>query len=413
VRSKDGAPIAVEQALRILVQAAEPFTETERVALADAWGRVLAEDVRADRDFPPTDRSAMDGYAVRSADATTAGSVLRVIGEVRAGQSADVAVTPGTAVRITTGAIVPAGADAVAMVERTTTTDDGGSVRLHDAVSLGENVRGRAGEASRGDGILAPGSPIHAAEIGVLASVGRARPQVFRRPAVCVLSTGDEVVSPDASGLADHQIRNSNVPALCAMLREMGVEARDLGNASDDRADLAERVGAGLTGDLLLLTGGVSVGTYDLVAATLAAAGAERLFHGVAMKPGKPVLAARRGACLAIGLPGNPVSACTVFAVLVAPALRRRMGLSRWDNAVVTAMLDEPLDVKPGRATYHLARLDPSHGRFRARTARSRGSGDVLSMARANAWLITPAEGGKFPAGAELPALPWRDYQLR
>jgi molybdopterin molybdotransferase len=405
VKVRSDPPISIDEALRILLAAVEPI-DTERIDLAGAAGRVLAEDVRADRDFPPADLSAMDGYAVRSADASRPGAVLRVLGEARAGGAPGIVVAPGTASRIMTGAVLPAGADAVVMVERT--TERGDSVELHDVAAPGQNVRARGVEAVRGSVAVRGGARIRAAEIAALAAVGSARPLVYRRPAVSVVATGDEIVPAATAHLADHQIRNSNAPAVCALLGAMGAQVSDLGTVADDRAALDERLAAGLEGELLLVTGGVSVGTHDLVADGLTRAGAERLFHGVSMKPGKPVLAVRRGRCLAVGLPGNPVSACTVFAVLVAPALRRLMGLSRWDNVYLRATLDEPLAARSGRATYHLARLEAADGVLHARPIDSRGSGDVLSLVRADGWLVTPAAGGDFAAGTELPALPWR-----
>jgi molybdopterin molybdotransferase len=400
-----GRPIEVERALAALTSAVEPPVETEVVDLAAAVGRVLAQDVAADRDFPPADLSAMDGYALRSADAGVPGAVLRIRGEVRAGRPPEAGVEPGTAVRIMTGAIVPAGADAVVMVERTAVRGD--AVEIVDAVVRGQNVRQRGCEARRGTVVLEAGTSVRAAEVAALASVGRARPRVYRLPRVAVLSTGDEIVPAARDEIAPHEIRNSNVPALRAMLAAMGIDAVDLGNVRDDRPSLDARIADGLAHDLLLVTGGVSAGTYDLVSAGLAARGATILFHGVAMKPGKPVLAARGAAGLAVGLPGNPVSACTVFAVLVAPALRRRMGLARWESPELLATLDEPLSAKAGRTTYHLARFETRGRRLHARAVDSRGSGDVLSMARADGWVVTPSTGGEYPAGSELPALGW------
>jgi molybdopterin molybdotransferase len=409
VKPGGGTLLAVESATRILVESFGPPQETETVDLDRALGRVLAEEVRADRDFPPADVSAMDGFAVRSADAAYAGAVLRVVGEVRAGEAPVPEVVAGTAVRIMTGAIVPRGADAVVMVERTSPVADG-AITLREPVSRLENVRQRAGETSRGDLVLAAGRAIGPAAIAALASVGRARPVVFRRPVVSVLSTGDELVPPSAPSVADHRIRDGNAPALAALLRTLGLEPRTLDRVADDRDALAERIAAGLTGDLLLVTGGVSAGAYDLVAEAFAAAGTERLFHGVAMKPGKPLLAVRRERVIGVGLPGNPLSACTAFSVLVAPALRRRMGLARWENATIPASLEAPLEGKPGRESWHLAHLEWRGGRVVARVVPSRGSGDVLSMARANGWVVTPREGGRFPAGAEITALPWSGF---
>jgi molybdopterin molybdotransferase len=226
------------------------------------------------------------------------------------------------------------------------------------------------------------------------------------------LSTGDEIVEPDRTPSA-HQLRNSNGPMLLGQLRELGVEGRYVGNAADTDDELNDKLRQGLASDLLLVTGGVSVGEYDLVGRALERAGMEPLFHGVAMKPGKPILAGRCAGCLVVGLPGNPVSAYTGFAVLVAPALRKMLGYRSWGNLHVDAVLQQPLRTRPGRVTYHLARIEYADGRFSGRSVSSTGSGDVLSMARANGFLITPPEAAGLEAGAPLRALLWRDAEFR
>jgi molybdopterin molybdotransferase len=404
--------IAIEQAVRLIARAAEPLG-TEEVSLEKAAGRVLAEAVVADRDFPPTDRSAMDGFAVRSADFEGRGSHLSVVGEVPAGDSAEgIEVGPGQAVRIFTGSVIPPGADAVVMVERTVEDRASGSVEIEISPERGAHIRRRGSEFLRDDVVLEAGSPIHAPEMAALAAVGRTRVEVHRRPAVNVLSTGDELVEPEQAP-RDHQVRNSNGVALLAQLDELGLKGRRLGIAFDSRAALERLLRRGLEGDVLLVTGGVSVGSYDIVAEVLTDAGMELLFHKVAVKPGKPVLAGRCRSCLVIGLPGNPLSAYTGFAVFVAPALRRLMGYRRWENVTFTASLAEPLRCGQDRVTYRLARLEPGATGFVARVVRSAGSGDVLSMARANGFLVTPAGEHEFEPGAELPAMLWRDFMQR
>ncbi len=405
--------IGVAEARAKLLQAAVP-TDVVEVALADALGRVLARPIVADRDLPPTDRSAMDGYAVRAADLAGAPCSLRRTGEVRAGQPVgDVRVEARGAVRIYTGAIVPPGADAVVMVEQTEETGDGREVRFREPVRAGQHIRRCGEDVLRGATVLRPGTAIHAAEVAALATVGATRVPVHRPPAVSVLSTGDEIVEAGRTPAA-HQVRNSNACALVAQLRELGLAARDLGNAPDDPAGHAAALRRGLEGDLLLVTGGVSVGRYDLVAQTLAELGMELLFHKVAMKPGKPVLAGRRGGTLVVGLPGNPVSAFTGFVVLVAPALWKLAGLAHGTTqAEVRAELAEPLFAKPGRTTYHLGRVAWSGDRWRARPVPNVSSGDVLSLARANAFLITPADGGPLGSGEAVAAILWRDFWAR
>jgi len=404
--------IQIYEATQILADETAPLG-VEDVGLADAHGRVLARSVSADRDFPPTDRSAMDGFAVRAADLPGGKRSLKVIAELPTGTSAEgIRVGPGEAVRIFTGAVLPAGADAVVMIERTRENQAAGSVEIDAAPSVGEHVRRAGSEMARGRQVLEAGTPIHAPEIAALAAVGQARVRVFIRPSIKVLATGDELMPPGQAP-QKHQSRNSNSATLLAQLAEMGLRGEDLGIGRDDLPDLDGLLRRGLDGDLLLITGGVSVGKYDLVGRALERAGMRLLFHKVAVKPGKPILVGRCGRCLVVGLPGNPVSAYTGFAIFVAPALRRMLGYRRWANLQVQAVVARPPDQAPGRTTYHLARVEYAGSRFVAHHAGSQGSGDLLSMARANAFVVTPPAGEDLKEGAILPALLWRDFQFR
>jgi molybdopterin molybdotransferase len=404
--------ISVRDALQLLEGAAHALDPVE-VPLDACQGLVLAEAVAADRDLPPTDRSAMDGFAVRAEDIPQDGQELEVIGELRAGQAVgDLRVGAGQAARIMTGASVPPGADTVVMVERTTELDERRRVRIDERPGKGQHIRRRAEELRLGEVAVSPGAPIHAPEIAALASVGHTSVRVHRTPVVHVLSTGDEVVEPGRDA-ADHQVRNSNGYALLAQLADLGVAGRYLGIAGDERGVLEDRLDRGLAGDLLLVTGGVSVGDYDFVREALAAAGMQRLFHGVAVKPGKPILAGRTNDCLVFGLPGNPVSTYTAFAVFVAPALRRMQGYRHWKNERLPAVLAEPLRTRPGRETYHLARLTVRSEGLTAVPVTHAGSGDVFALARANGFLVTPESGASLAAGATVPAFLWKDFDLR
>jgi molybdopterin molybdotransferase len=396
----------------LLAGVAEP-TEVVRLPLDACFRLVLAEAVLADRDTPASDRSAMDGFAVRAADAKQPGARLRVAAEVRAGESAaGVRVEPGTAARILTGATLPDGADSVVMLEHVEERSEDGTIVVGRAVAPGDHVRTRASDLRAGETVVAPGRPIYAPEIAAMAAVGHTRVQVHRPPVVGLLSTGDEVVEPDRDPQA-HQVRNSNAGMLLAQLRELGLGGTYLGTAGDTAGELREKLARALRSDLLLVTGGVSVGRYDLVPPTLDSLGMRLLFHKVAMKPGKPILAGVCDGCLVIGLPGNPVSAFAGFAVFVAPILRRMMGYREWENPPLSARLDAPLSAKPGRRTYHLARLRREGTELVGARSESTGSGDVLSLVRANGFLITPEEGGEFAAGTVLPALAWPDAELR
>jgi len=404
--------ISIDDAMQLLLEAT-PVLGIEEVSLADACGRVLTENVFTDRELPPTDRSAMDGFAVRSADLSGERSILRVVGEIRAGQPLEaIRVGRGEAVRIMTGAIVPPGADAVVMVEVTEEDTASKAVHIMKLPKPGQHIRWKGEDVEAGTVILEDGMPIDAPEIAALAAVGKVIVKVRRRPVVSILTTGDEVVHP-AGTPGEHQVRNSNSSTLVAQLAGMGIEGRDLGVASDTGDALDRALSEAVDGDVLLMTGGVSMGRYDLVGDALERAGMELLFHKISVKPGKPILAGRCGRCLVVGLAGNPVSAFTGFVLLVAPVLRKMLGYRHWNNNEVSATLIEPCRGSKGRTTYLLARVEFRDGRYVAVPVRSSGSGDVVSMARANAFLICPGGLRQMAAGTEFQALLWADSWLR
>jgi molybdopterin molybdotransferase len=398
--------LAVTDALKLLldaVSALDPLT----LPANESLGLTLAERILADRDFPPADRSAMDGFAVRAADCAEAGRSLVVIGEVRAGQDAGaVMVGTGEAVRIFTGGVIPRGADAIVMVEVTEEDLAAGSVVVKERAEAGQHIRRRGEDIRAGETVIESRTVVRAAEIAALAAVGCTRVKVARPPRVAVMSTGDEVVEAEVTP-APHQVRNSNARMLMAQVQEMRAEARYLGIAVDERAALDAMIADGLTGDVLILTGGVSVGEYDLVGAALIRAGCEVLFHTVSMRPGKPILAAKRGECLVLGLPGNPISAFTGFQVFVKPALRKLMGDPQPVAAPIRATLLEPLRRRPGRLTYHLAHLRWVDGKPFVAGVSSASSGDVLSLVRANSFVIAPGDTLAIPAGSDVDVLPW------
>ena len=398
--------LQVAEALRILLDAVQPLASVE-LSSQDALGLTLAERVVADRDMPPTDRSAMDGFAVRAVDCATPGRSLKLKGEVRAGQdAAGIDVGPGEAVRILTGGVIPRGADAVVMVEVTEEDRAAGTVVVKDRLQPGQHIRRQGEEMRAGESVIEPGTIVRPAEIAAMAAVGRTRIAVVRPPRVRVLSTGDEVVEAEATP-APHQVRNSNARMLMAQLQSLRAEVRCLGIAGDEASALRKRIADGLTGDVLILTGGVSVGEYDLVGAALIEAGCEVLFHNVSMRPGKPLLAAKREGCLVLGLPGNPVSAFTGFQVFVAPALRKLMGHPVPVMPQIRATLEVELRRKPGRLTYHLAQLSFREGHPVVAPVASASSGDVFSLVRANAFIVAPGDAQSIPQGAEVDVLSW------
>jgi molybdopterin molybdotransferase len=382
--------ISVEETLERILGRVAPLGE-EQVGLLEALGRVLAEAIVSPRDIPPWPNSSMDGYALRSADTTAARPerpvALRVAGRVAAGMVAERPLGPGEAYRILTGAPLPSGADAVIPQEEVIL--EGERVRVQRPVGGAECVRARGEDVRAGDTVLARGRVLGAAELGLLATVGRLQVPVVRRPVVGVLSTGDEVV--DLGGaLGPGQIPNSNTYALMAQVREAGGEPVNLGVARDDLADIERRLRWGLASDLLISSAGVSVGDHDFVKAALEALGAEQHVWLVNMRPGKPVTfatvpCADRAALPIFGLPGNPVSAMVTFELFVRPAIRRLGGYPDLGRPVVRARAAEPIP-NPGARRGYL-RVTLTRGadqRHEARLTGAQGSGILRSMVAAD-----------------------------
>jgi len=405
--------IPLDEALQRVLEATPrlPVEERSLAAAGQAW---LAEPVRLDRDLPPADHAAMDGFAIRAADAGSPGALLVVIGEIAAGVEPRMSLGPGQAVRIMTGALVPEGADAVVPIEETAAPDPH-AVRLRSTVVPGAHVR-RRGEVLREGSVLLPaGAHLGPAEVGLLAAAGHTRVAVRRAPCIGLLSTGDEVVEPDTlPGPA--QIRNSNAATLGAQAAAEGARVDYLGIAADSAPDLEARITTGLERDVLVLSGGVSMGVYDLVAGALTRAGVEIRFSRVAIKPGKPTVFGCRtsagGTTLVFGLPGNPVSCMVVFRLLVAPALRRMQGAERLAETRVSARLVGKLDPTPRREAFHPARLNWSDSGFVAEPVRHQGSGDLVAWRAANGMIRLPADTGAAP-GDRVEALLDRDFALR
>lgn len=391
-----------EQALEVVMEHARGASvarTVETVGLLDSVGRVLAEPVRADRDQPPFNRSTRDGYAVRAQDT---GGMLRVVGSVRAGERWEKSLEAGEAVEIMTGAPVPAGANAVVMVEHTAL--ENGTLRVSEGrdVRVGQNIVLGGAEALAYALLLRVGTVIGAAEIAVAASCGCAELRVSVKPGVAIVATGDELVELDEP-MEDAQIRNSNSYALAAMVRAEGGEAVRLAVARDTREDVRARIAESRKADLLVLSGGVSMGKYDLVEEVLAELGAEFFFTGALIQPGKPVVFGRLprdgGWSYFFGLPGNPVSTQVTFGLFVAPMLRALAGREEIAPQFVEARLAD--DVKGGAK---VTRFLPAElaGDWEGVTVRAvgwQGSGDVAANARGNCYVVLPAERGEFRTG--------------
>jgi molybdopterin molybdotransferase len=394
--------IPVDAALAAVLEAT-PTLPAEEAPLGEAAGRVLAEPVRADMDMPPFDRAAMDGYALRSADVAARPATLALVGRVRAGEMPSASLGPGEAVSIMTGAPVPPGADAVLQVEKSRLVD-GGRVELLAEVAPGLNVAPRGSEARRGDLLLEAGDRIDPATIAVLAAHGYASVRVGRRPRLALIVTGDELV--DVSELpGPARIRNSNGPAVHAQAAAAGALVQSLGILPDDLERLAEAVGRGLDADVLVASGGVSAGAFDLVEDAFARHGVQVAFERVAIKPGAPLVFGRRGRTLVFGLPGNPVSAQVTFELFVRPALLKLQGARSLSRPRVEVELLSPARNRSGRDYFLPARACFSGGRLLAEPLRSLGSADAAAHARANALVLLHAERREALAGERAPAL--------
>jgi molybdopterin molybdotransferase len=386
--------------------------EPEPVFLLDALGRVLAEDVHADSALPPFDNSAMDGYAIRAEDVARTsranGVRLPVIGEVPAGHPADQELRAGTAMRITTGALLPRGADTVVPVED---TDDGarGASALPEAVTIylalkrGANVRRAGDDVRRGEKILTAGTLIRPAEIALLAAVGRDPVPVYRRPRVALLATGDELVSPSQQP-GPGQIRNVNEFSTAALVLRYGGLPVLLGIAPDRLEEVAAKLeeASGQGADLIVASAGVSVGAYDVVKDAVRAHGSIDLWK-VRMRPGKPLaFGAYRGLPF-FGLPGNPVSAMMTFEQFVRPVLRVMAGHTQWRKPTIAVTLLETIE-SDGRETYARAWVERQADRWIARLSGGQGSNMLGSLARANALVVVPDGITRLDAGASVHA---------
>ena len=411
--------ISVEEALsRILAffSALEP----EEKPILDALGQVVAEDVASGMDIPPHDNTAMDGYAVRASDTAGASAeapvTLRVIGELAAGYLFEGAVEPGTAVRIMTGAPMPSGADAVVPFEETdeqagrsfgSFSKSRDSVGIMKAAMSGANVRRAAEDVRRGQVIIERGAVLHPAQIGVLASLGRATVRVHRRPVVAILSTGDEVREP-GQPLQPGQIYDSNAYSIAALVAACGGIPRRLGIAKDTVEALTAKLREGLDADMLVTSAGVSRGDYDVVKDVLAKEG-EIDFWTVRMRPGKPLafgaFASGGRRVPHIGLPGNPVSSMVSFELFGRPAIFKMLGRSDWQRPSVRAIADERIPNTDERRVFARAIVTMRDGRYHASLTGPQGSGILTSMAVANALAVVPEDMPGIAAGDDVEAL--------
>jgi molybdopterin molybdotransferase len=390
--------LSVSEAQSLVLAKAHVLSAAPVPLSYELLGQVLAEDVVSDIDMPPFDKSLMDGYAVRSADLSDGKALLTVVEELTAGQTPKRALAAGQATRIMTGAPIPAGADAVVMIERTRPASDD-RVQIEDRPPRpGQNIMPRGREMRRGEIILSAGAPLRPQEFGVLATVGRITIAVIPRPRVTILSTGDEIV--DASQKPQPgQIRNGNGPMLQAQVARAGGIPQYLGISHDRAEELRSRIKQGLQSDIFVLSGGVSAGKLDLVPGALQELGVQAHFHKVEMKPGKPVFFGTWKKTLVFGLPGNPVSALACFELFVRPSIRRLAGHEKPGPFFVEATLAENFTYKTDRPTYYPAWMNWEGKGYEVRPVPWFGSPDLRALTQANAFIFIAAGEHELPAG--------------
>ncbi len=401
--------ISHHEAVRLVLENT-PRLQVVRAPLEEAQGLALAEDLRARFDSPPFDNSAVDGYALRSRDAVT-GRTFRVVDEAPAGRPARKKVGEGEAIKIFTGGVVPEGADAVAMVENT--SGWGEEFELKKAVLPGNNVRKSSEDVRKGEVILRASTEVGAPEIALAATQGYGWLPVYRRPKIVVLSTGTELVEPGARDLSPGEIFDSNSFALLAQALDAGADARRLYAASDDAGVLRAAMEEALSSaDVVVTSGGVSVGEKDLVKGALLSLGVEQVFWGIKLKPGKPVFFGTREDACFFGLPGNPVSAMVCFELFVRPALMRMMGREDKRRPRIEVYFDRNVENRFGRMHAMRVRLSRTEKGWRAESVGAQGSGLVSSLTKADALALIGPESEGVRAGEPVEAIVLREEVL-
>ena len=360
----------------------------EVVRIEEAIGRVLTEEITSDMDIPPFNKSAMDGYALSSREVKDIPMVLKVKSRIKAGKYYKGKLGEKESLKIMTGAPLPEGADCVVMKEDTEILSDG-SLKILKKPSLGENVCFKGEDVKKGKVVIKRGVTLRGTEIAVCASVGKGRVLVYKKPRVSILNTGDEIVEPDGR-ITFGKIRNSNGPMLIALLKRIGINADYLGIVKDEEKDLISKIKKGLVSDIFIISGGVSMGDYDLVPDVLERCGVKKIFHKVAIKPGKPLFFGKKGAHLIFGVPGNPVSTYLLFLTVIKPALNKMMGrITRLDFR--KGMLKSDYSQRPGRKRFVPAKIIREENRYEVYPLREyHGSADIISLVKANGFMIIP-----------------------
>jgi molybdopterin molybdotransferase len=394
--------ISVEDALNQILEVIVPLGR-EKVSILDSIGRVIGEDIYANRNIPPKDNSAMDGYAVRWEDTRGASIsrpvILKVIEDIPAGTIPRKNIASGESSRIMTGAPIPDGANAIVRVEDT--EKDGQRVKVFVKAKEGQDIRHAGEDVTEGELVISQGDVIRPAEIGMLAALGRSFVSLYQRPLIAVVATGDELVDIDENPTS-WQIISSNSYSIAAQIIDCGAISLQIGIAKDNRDDLVSKFTAALRADIIVSSGGVSVGDYDLVKDVMNEVGNEMKFWQVAMRPGKPLAFGSMGGIPVFGLPGNPVSSMVSFEQFVRPSILKMMGHKNLFRRIVKATLKDDITKKKGARHFIRARVNYENGRYFASTTGEQGSGILKSMVMANGLIILPEYATSVKKGEEV-----------
>ncbi len=399
--------ISVSEALKLILEGSSALP-SQIIPVENAQSFALVNDVKSDRPLPPFDRVAMDGFAVKSEDFTSETMEFKIAGQVQTGVSSKLVVGPGEAIRIMTGAPCPEGADAVVKIENATIK--GKTVVLKEEnMKPGLNIATKGEDTEAGKTLIRAGTPLTTAGIAVCASVGLPKVEVYQKPKIKIISTGTEIISPSESPLA-HQIRDCNSFSLRSMSRSNILESRFLGIGEDDKKVLAAMIREGLESEILLLSGGVSMGEFDHIPQLLSENGVKNLFHHVRVKPGKPIWFGKtEKGTYVFGLPGNPVSVQTCYRIFVEPLIRKLSGYANPRHRFIKLPLSEQVNSKSNRDHYMPGKLVITEKETLLEPIHIRGSGDFSNFEPSQGLFLFPAEEKQLEAGTPVDFLPWRE----
>ncbi len=395
--------VTFEQALKNILKNARVLP-IEKAAIEDSVGRILQEDICSGLEMPPFDKSAMDGYAVCSLDTQDAYAGLKCIGIIQAGESFTDRLKRGECVKIMTGAPLPKGADSVVMVENTRVVSE--RVKILRPARKGENVCFKGEDIRPGQRVFKKGREISSADVGILAAVGRSFVKVVAQPKAAILNTGGEIVSL-GNKLGKNKIYNSNGPMLCALLKSDNINPQFLGIAKDNIIDLKKAVKKGLNADILLISGGVSMGDYDLIPKVLKSSGVKKVFHKVNIKPGKPLFFGVKDKTPVFGIPGNPVSNFLSYFLFVRPAIQKMMGYENCKPRLKDGIIEKKFHSKAGRKHFVLVRIFKKANQYYLTPVFSHGSADTLSLSRADGFMIVDENSGVIKKNSPVQFIPF------